>query len=378
MALSSLPVQIEVNCWDLMNLLPSLFQPQRQHQFHFWLRLGIVIQQYLVGWSWQCVRCFVLHHPAVSHLATGLFRLPRFSVPVCLISWRLWPRISSRESHLCPTTRGWFAINSFRRRRGGGNEWQRWRHESEEWKDIQVLWRRPFLHDSMIQFQFVLFSRSRQYSIDSSSIKDDPDGEPRYRCSRDEKKALEIGIPFPIHDIVNLPMDEFNDMLSRHELNEEQLNLCRDIRRRGKNKARVNNGLTVLLFHRIFHDRFSFLICRWPPRTAANVRSTRFVSCPSKLRRLACASSNLSMSAMICTGRETSGPASWCCSRMKSSSPWTRVPRSGHWTWMLRTWRLSEDPALKQKVPEEAHQIRWEIEFLSFWITFCKCVLSSF
>ena len=32
-------------------------------------------------------------------------------------------------------------------------------------------------------------------------------------------------------------MDEFNDMLSRHELNEEQLALCRDIRRRGKNKV---------------------------------------------------------------------------------------------------------------------------------------------
>ena len=79
-----------------------------------------------------------------------------------------------------------------------------------------------------------------RYSIDSTSIKDDPDGEPRYRCSRDEKKALELGVPFAIHDIVNLPMDEFNDMLSRHELNEEQLNLCRDIRRRGKNKVSCN------------------------------------------------------------------------------------------------------------------------------------------
>jgi len=32
-------------------------------------------------------------------------------------------------------------------------------------------------------------------------------------------------------------MDEFNDLLSKHELTEEQLSLCRDIRRRGKNKA---------------------------------------------------------------------------------------------------------------------------------------------
>ena len=40
-----------------------------------------------------------------------------------------------------------------------------------------------------------------------------------------------------LQDIVNLPMDEFNDLLSKRELTEEQLNLCRDIRRRGKNKV---------------------------------------------------------------------------------------------------------------------------------------------
>ena len=33
------------------------------------------------------------------------------------------------------------------------------------------------------------------------------------------------------------PMDEFNDMLSKEDLSEEQLNICRDIRRRGKNKV---------------------------------------------------------------------------------------------------------------------------------------------
>ena len=33
-------------------------------------------------------------------------------------------------------------------------------------------------------------------------------------------------------------MFQFNDLLSKHELTEEQLTLCRDIRRRGKNKVR--------------------------------------------------------------------------------------------------------------------------------------------
>ena len=35
-------------------------------------------------------------------------------------------------------------------------------------------------------------------------------------------------------------MDEFNDMLSKNELSEDQLNVCRDIRRRGKNKVRTS------------------------------------------------------------------------------------------------------------------------------------------
>ena len=44
-------------------------------------------------------------------------------------------------------------------------------------------------------------------------------------------------LPITVMDIINLPMDEFNDLLSKHELTEEQLTLCRDIRRRGKNKV---------------------------------------------------------------------------------------------------------------------------------------------
>ena len=42
-------------------------------------------------------------------------------------------------------------------------------------------------------------------------------------------------------------MDEFNDLLSKRELTEEQLNLCRDIRRRGKNKVLVMAKVQVLL-----------------------------------------------------------------------------------------------------------------------------------
>lgn len=42
-------------------------------------------------------------------------------------------------------------------------------------------------------------------------------------------------------DIINLPMDEFNERLSKFELSETQLSLIRDIRRRGKNKVAAQN-----------------------------------------------------------------------------------------------------------------------------------------
>ena len=43
-----------------------------------------------------------------------------------------------------------------------------------------------------------------------------------------------------------MPMDEFNDLLSKNDLTEEQLNICRDIRRRGKNKVRKMLVMTYL------------------------------------------------------------------------------------------------------------------------------------
>nr|WKF20670.1 CncC [Cnaphalocrocis medinalis] len=59
--------------------------------------------------------------------------------------------------------------------------------------------------------------------------------------SRDEKRAKALGIPLDVQDIINLPMDEFNERLSKHDLSEAQLSLIRDIRRRGKNKVAAQN-----------------------------------------------------------------------------------------------------------------------------------------
>ncbi|XP_017847699.1 segmentation protein cap'n'collar isoform X4 [Drosophila busckii] len=59
--------------------------------------------------------------------------------------------------------------------------------------------------------------------------------------SRDEKRARALNIPIPVGDIINLPMDEFNERLSKYDLTENQLSLIRDIRRRGKNKVAAQN-----------------------------------------------------------------------------------------------------------------------------------------
>ncbi|XP_053676062.1 segmentation protein cap'n'collar [Anopheles nili] len=59
--------------------------------------------------------------------------------------------------------------------------------------------------------------------------------------TRDEKRARALQIPIPVHDIINLPMDEFNERLSKYDLSETQLSLIRDIRRRGKNKVAAQN-----------------------------------------------------------------------------------------------------------------------------------------
>ncbi|KAM9773004.1 endoplasmic reticulum membrane sensor NFE2L1b isoform X1 [Syngnathus typhle] len=59
--------------------------------------------------------------------------------------------------------------------------------------------------------------------------------------SRDERRARSMKIPFSNEKIVNLPVEEFNELLAKHQLSEAQLALVRDIRRRGKNKMAAQN-----------------------------------------------------------------------------------------------------------------------------------------
>ena len=56
------------------------------------------------------------------------------------------------------------------------------------------------------------------------------------RTNRDKLKALKMGITFSTSEIIHLPFEQFNVLLSRGDLSDAQIQLCRDIRKRGRNK----------------------------------------------------------------------------------------------------------------------------------------------
>ena len=75
-----------------------------------------------------------------------------------------------------------------------------------------------------------------------------------HKLTRDERAALNLRLPFPVSNIISSSMEEFGEMLNTwycshwgvvynaniscgRPLTEQQINLCRDIRRRGKNKV---------------------------------------------------------------------------------------------------------------------------------------------
>jgi len=60
------------------------------------------------------------------------------------------------------------------------------------------------------------------------------------RC-RDEKMAKKMNLPFSTWEVINCPVDAFTEMLARPGLTNDQIQLCRDIRRRGKNKVAAQN-----------------------------------------------------------------------------------------------------------------------------------------
>ncbi|XP_015665923.1 endoplasmic reticulum membrane sensor NFE2L1 [Protobothrops mucrosquamatus] len=82
---------------------------------------------------------------------------------------------------------------------------------------------------------------SQPASVGKKSSKEKQEDFLDKQMSRDEHRARAMKIPFPNEKIINLPVEEFNELLSKYQLSEAQLSLIRDIRRRGKNKMAAQN-----------------------------------------------------------------------------------------------------------------------------------------
>lgn len=58
---------------------------------------------------------------------------------------------------------------------------------------------------------------------------------------RDKKRIEELEISLTLDQIIDSPVEEFNEILQTHKFTDQQLQLIRDIRRRGKNKVAAQN-----------------------------------------------------------------------------------------------------------------------------------------
>lgn len=59
--------------------------------------------------------------------------------------------------------------------------------------------------------------------------------------SRDERRVQSLGLPFSAFQIVNMPVENFLELLDSQNLSGSEVTLLRDVRRRGKNKLAAQN-----------------------------------------------------------------------------------------------------------------------------------------
>ncbi|XP_057176046.1 transcription factor NF-E2 45 kDa subunit isoform X2 [Triplophysa rosa] len=118
--------------------------------------------------------------------------------------------------------------------------------------NIQPVTRHGQAHQPMATIkQPILPTALHDFQINGSSLSKVGSYQPPYPkpkassvstpMSRDERRAFALKIPFSPDKIVNLPVDDFNELLTQFTLNDAQLALVRDIRRRGKNKVAAQN-----------------------------------------------------------------------------------------------------------------------------------------
>lgn len=84
------------------------------------------------------------------------------------------------------------------------------------------------------------YSCTSSLKVIKKEVMSDDETEPE-ELSRDERRLQALGLPFSAPDIVNMPVDDFLELLEGQGLSLSEVNLLRDVRRRGKNKLAAQN-----------------------------------------------------------------------------------------------------------------------------------------
>ncbi|XP_076352830.1 uncharacterized protein LOC143248352 isoform X2 [Tachypleus tridentatus] len=109
------------------------------------------------------------------------------------------------------------------------------------WGDVLASGSNALHVDSFLQDNYCPLSIDGTHSLQKSSTRKSIELSGTESDNRDEKLSRALKLPLSNKDIIVLPIDEFNEKLSKYELTEAQLSLIRDIRRRGKNKVAAQN-----------------------------------------------------------------------------------------------------------------------------------------
>ncbi|XP_065327176.1 nuclear factor erythroid 2-related factor 3 [Pelmatolapia mariae] len=108
------------------------------------------------------------------------------------------------------------------------------------WPPVESVW-----HDH--SYSSANFFNQPSVTLPRKNIKEEPlSDDDGFRLeegelSRDELRARAMCLPFSVLQIVNMPVEEFLEVLDGHGFSPEQVTLLRDIRRRGKNKLAAQN-----------------------------------------------------------------------------------------------------------------------------------------
>eukprot|EP00092_Neocalanus_flemingeri_P013056 GFUD01014070.1.p1 GENE.GFUD01014070.1~~GFUD01014070.1.p1 ORF type:complete len:372 (+),score=131.29 GFUD01014070.1:128-1117(+) len=85
----------------------------------------------------------------------------------------------------------------------------------------------------------IQYTRDRNQEIRAED--EENDSSYQSQQSKEERLLVERKIHLTVAEIIYSPMEQFNDLLASQAVSEEETHICRDIRRRGKNKIAAQN-----------------------------------------------------------------------------------------------------------------------------------------